>query len=256
MYPRKLIPGLLSAFYAMAPTAKAPAYLKIDSSSHSATVILMHGLGDSGRGMYPTANMFHQDPAFKHIKWILPHAPVRPIRANGNHKMPAWFDVYNFQFEGEEDEAGMMESIASIDQLLTEEVDSGIDPSRIVLAGFTQGGAMTLLTGLTTQKKLAGLAIMSGRLPIGHRLKELAPPHASSLPVFWGHGIADPLAKFVFGQVSVEFMTKEMGFQMAPATGEAKGIEFHGYEGLGTGMSQEELRDLGVWLKKVLPAEK
>ncbi|KAJ7139540.1 hypothetical protein C8R44DRAFT_867679 [Mycena epipterygia] len=58
----------------MEPSAKAPAYLKIDSSSHSATVFLMHGLGDSGRGMYPTASMFHQDPAFKHIKWILPHA--------------------------------------------------------------------------------------------------------------------------------------------------------------------------------------
>lgn len=73
-------------------------------------------------------------------------------------------------------EEGMMESIASIDQLITEEVDSGIDPSRIVLAGFTQGGAMSLLTGLTTQKKLAGLAIMSGRLPISHRLKEVRCP--------------------------------------------------------------------------------
>ncbi|KAJ6626955.1 Phospholipase/carboxylesterase/thioesterase [Mycena sp. CBHHK59/15] len=198
--------------------------------------------------------MFHQDPSFAHIKWILPHAPVRPIRANGNHKMPAWFDVYNFAFEGEEDEAGMLESIASIDQLLTQEVDSGIAPGRIVLAGFTQGGAMTLLTGLTTKKKLAGLAIMSGRLPISDKIKTMAPPHATSLPVFWGHGIADPLAKFIFGQVSVEFMTKEMGFEAAPSTGEAKGIEFHGYEGLGTGMSQQELRDLGVWLKKVLPA--
>ncbi|KAJ6573980.1 Phospholipase/carboxylesterase [Mycena vulgaris] len=253
MHPRKLIPGLLSGFYAMAPSVKAPAYLKIDSTSHSATVIFMHGLGDSGRGMYPTANMFHQDPAFGHIKWILPHAPVRPIRANGNHKMPAWFDVYNFAFEGPEDEEGMLETIASIEQLITQEVDSGIDASRIVLAGFTQGGAVTLLTGLTTKRKLAGLAIMNGRLPISHRIKEMAPPHASSLPVFWGHGIADPLAKYVFGQVSVKFMKEEMGFESAPASGEAKGIEFRGYEGLGTGMNQEELRDLGVWLKKVLP---
>ncbi|KAJ7293863.1 Phospholipase/carboxylesterase/thioesterase [Mycena rebaudengoi] len=257
MLPQKLIPGLLSAYFLMAPTAKAPQYLRIAANSkHSATVILMHGLGDSGRGMYPTANMFHQDPAFSHVSWILPHAPVRPIRANGNHKMPAWFDVYNFQFEGEEDEAGMLESIASVDQLITEEVESGIDPGRIVLAGFTQGGAMTLLTGLTTPKKLAGLAILSGRLPISHKIKDMASPHASSYPIFWGHGIADPLAKFIFGRVSADFLMQEMKVPAAPATGEAQGLEFHGYEGLGTGMSQEELRDLGVWLKKVLPAEK
>jgi lysophospholipase-1 len=150
----------------------------------------------------------------------------------------------------------MLESIGSIEQLINREVEAGIDPSRIVLAGFTQGGAMSLLTGLTTQKKLAGLAILSGRLPISDKIKEMAPSHVTSLPIFWGHGIADPLAKFVFGQVSVKFLTEEMGFPTAPATGEAKGIEFHGYEGLGTGMSQEELRDLGVWLKKVLPADK
>ncbi|KAJ7806131.1 Phospholipase/carboxylesterase [Mycena olivaceomarginata] len=230
-----------------------PSYIKIDSSSHSATIILLHGLGNSGRGMYATANLFHQDPALQHIKWILPHAPVRPLTLNGNRKMSAWFDVYNLQFDGEEDEAGMFESIASIDQLIDQEVASGINPSRIVLAGFMQGGALTLLTGLTTHKKLAGLAILSGRLPIAQKAKQMASAHASSLPIFWGYNLADPLAKFAFNQGAIRFLTEEMGFPTAPATGEAKGIEFHGYQGLGTGISQEELHDLGVWLKKVLP---
>ncbi|KAF8213701.1 Phospholipase/Carboxylesterase-domain-containing protein [Mycena galopus ATCC 62051] len=203
--------------------------------------------------MHAIANLFRQDPALQHIKWILPHAPVRPVAVNGNHKMRAWFDVYNVQFEGAEDEAGMFESIGSIKQLINQEVASGIAPSRIVLAGFMQGAALTLLTGLTTQKRLAGLAILSGRLPICRKVKELAPAHASSLPIFWGYNIADPLAKFRFDQISVKFLTEQMGFPAAPATGEPTGIEVHGYEGLGTGIGQRELYDLGVWLKKVLP---
>ncbi|KAF7340117.1 hypothetical protein MVEN_01930100 [Mycena venus] len=243
----------------MAPNT--PTYFKIDSTRHSATVILIHGVGDSARGMYATANLFHQDPAFKHVKWILPQAPIRPITAHGNRnlRMPAWFDIfdfYNFQFQGTEDEAGMFESMASIEQLINQEIALGIDPSRIVLAGFMQGGALALLTGLTTQKKLAGLGILSGRLPMSRKIKEMAPPHASSLPIFWGYNVADPLSKFAFNRASVRFLTEEMGIPIASATGDARGIEFHSYEGLGTGIGQEELGDLGLWLKKVLPTHR
>ncbi|KAJ6519286.1 lysophospholipase I [Mycena sanguinolenta] len=237
----------------MAPNA--PCCIEINSKCHSATVILLHGLGNSGRSMHAIANLFHQLPELQHIKWILPHAPFRPVAANGNHQMRAWFNVYNVQLEGsDEDETGMFESSGSIKQLINQEVASGIHPSRIVLAGFKQGAALSLLTGLTTQRRLGGLAILSGRLPLSKKVKELAPAHASSLPIFWGYNIADPLAKYMFSQISVKFLTEEMGFPIAPTTGEPIGIEFRSYKGLGTGISQEELRDLGIWLKKVLPA--
>ncbi|KAF8178129.1 Phospholipase/Carboxylesterase-domain-containing protein [Mycena galopus ATCC 62051] len=242
----------LSDFYTMA--SNAPSHLKIDSSCHSATIILMHGMGNSGQGMHPIANLFHQDPELQHIKWILPDAPVRAMAANGNQKMQAWYNVYNFEFEGKQDETGMFESVRSIQRLINQEIASGIDPSRIVLAGFMQGGSLSLLTGLTTQIKLAGIAVLSGRVPISERIKELAPVHASSLPIFWGYNVSNPLAKFRLNQVAVKFLTEEMGFTTAPTTGEAIGIELHGYEGLGTGISQPELRDLGEWLKRVLPA--
>ncbi|KAJ7239044.1 Phospholipase/carboxylesterase/thioesterase [Mycena haematopus] len=233
----------------------APSCIEIDSNCHSASVILIHGLGNSGRSMHAIANLFHQVPELQHIKWILPHAPFRPVSANGNHQMRAWFDVYNVQLEGsDEDETGMFESRGSIKQLINQEIAAGINPNRIVLAGFKQGASLCLLTGLTAHKKLGGLAVLSGRLPISKKVKELAPAHASSLPIFWGYNIADPLAKYMFSQVSIKFLTEEMGFPIAPATGEPIGIEFHGYKGLGTGICQEELHDLGVWLKKVLPA--
>ncbi|KAK7064716.1 Phospholipase/carboxylesterase/thioesterase [Favolaschia claudopus] len=229
-------------------------YIKIASSSHSATVILMHGLGDSGRSMYATASWLRQDPALQHIQWILPQAPIRPVAANGNRRMSAWFNVCNVQFQGKEDEEGMFDSARTIEQLIDEELSSGIDPSRIVLAGFMQGAALSLLAGLTTPKKLAGLAVLSGRLPIPHKMKGMASAHAPSLPIFWGYNIADPLAGFAFDQLSVKFLTQEMGFPTAvAATGDVRGIELHGYRGLGTGISSDELRDLGVWLKKALP---
>lgn len=101
-----------------------------------------------------------------------------------NRTMPSWFDIYSFELPvripvpGEEDEAGMLRSIASIDALLTEIVASGIDPSRIVLGGFSQGAAMTLLTGLTTAKKLAGLFVLSARLPLRNKFKTVFQAYA------------------------------------------------------------------------------
>ncbi|KAJ6501503.1 Phospholipase/carboxylesterase [Mycena vitilis] len=201
-----------------------------------------------------------QSTGLEHCRFILPHAPARTITANGA-LMPAWFDIFAFSNPPcEDDEPGMLESLASIEQLIAKEVESGIDPSRIVLGGFSQGATMSLLTGMVSSTKLGGVAVLSGRLPLRDkvgkypRLKELASPHATSVPIFWGHGSADPMISHSLGRLSADYLTSVIGVPLAPATGEAHGLTFKTYEGMSHSIGPQELLDLAVWLQKVLPA--
>jgi predicted esterase len=98
-------------------------------------------------------------------------SPTISITANFGMQMPGWFDIKAFDFKSAEDEEGMMKTVHSLNQLITSEVDAGVDPSRIVLGGFSQGGAMTLLTGLTNERRLAGLVVLSGWLPLRYKVK-------------------------------------------------------------------------------------
>ncbi|KAJ7185735.1 Phospholipase/carboxylesterase [Mycena filopes] len=233
----------------------------IESTPNSPVVIFLHGLGDTPQG-YPlsVANTLRRDPALAHVKWILPAAPVLAVTANGKARMPAWFDIFTFNLStgipsaGEEDEAGFTRSMASIEALLTEVVASGVDPGRIVLAGFSQGAAMTLLTGLTTARKLAGLIVLSGRLPLRYKFKSMASPHASSIPIFWGHGKADPLVSYDLGRTCADYVITEVGIPAALPNAEfPKGLDFHAYEGLAHSIGADELADVDSWLKKILP---
>lgn len=99
--------------------------------------------------------------------------PTIPITANMGMSMPGWFDIKEFDFNSAEDEKGMLQTVHQLNQLITGEVDAGIEASRIVLGGFSQGGAMTLLTGLTSERKLAGLAVLSGWLPLRYKFKSV-----------------------------------------------------------------------------------
>ncbi|KAJ7456446.1 Phospholipase/carboxylesterase [Mycena latifolia] len=243
----------------MAPIAEPPAFIKVPAENHSATVILVHGLGDSGFGMQSLASQLQAD-GLGHCQFLLPHAPTRAITTNGGRRMPAWFNLLSFNPPSEDDEAGMLESFASIDQLITNEIESGIDPSRIVIGGFSQGATMSLLTGMISSRQLGGVAVLSGRLPLRDsagkypRLKELASTHAASVPIFWGHGSADPMIRHSLGRLSVDFLTSEIGLPTAPATGEAKGLTFKTYNGLSHSIGPQEVKDLGAWLNKVLPS--
>ncbi|KAG6841823.1 hypothetical protein C0991_006230 [Blastosporella zonata] len=229
-------------FITVAPLAK-----------HTATVVFVHGLGDTGHGWKPVADMFRTDPALAHVKWILPHSPIRSVKANMGMEMPSWFDIYSFGFDTDEDEAGMLQSARLINQLITTEVESGTDPSRIVLGGFSQGATMSLLTGLTGERKLAGIAVLSGWLPIRNKFKSLVSSHASSIPVFWGHGSVDPLVKVQFCRSSADFLSEELAIPRSTTPGEIKGLSYHLYEGMGHTTNQKELDDLQAWIKQALP---
>ncbi|KAH7926769.1 Phospholipase/carboxylesterase [Leucogyrophana mollusca] len=239
-------------FLTVAPTAK-----------HTATVIFMHGLGDSGYGWKPVADMF--SPDLRHVKWILPHAPSQPVTANMGMEMPSWFDIYSFDFDASEDSKGMFQSMRSIDTLIKAEVDAGIPPSRIVLGGFSQGSALTLITSLLGTKaredwggeswNLGGAVILSGWLPLKARFKELAGTNIANIPIFWGHGTQDPIVQYRFGRDSVGYLRAELGVRDASKTGTPIGLNFQTYAGMEHTTCPQELRDLKEFLRRTLPQD-
>ncbi|KAF8915420.1 Phospholipase/carboxylesterase/thioesterase [Mucidula mucida] len=160
----------------MASTLAGPLkYLTVSPiAAHTATVVFIHGLGDSGHGWKPVAEMFSADPAMQHIKWVFPHAPNMAVTANGGMVMPSWYDIYSFGgLKEEEDEEGILRSAKAIKQLIDSEISStSIQPNRVVIGGFSQGGVMSLLTGMTMDKKLAGIVGLSCYLTLRAKFKE------------------------------------------------------------------------------------
>ncbi|KAK9720710.1 hypothetical protein K7432_003986 [Basidiobolus ranarum] len=208
---------------------------------HSATVIFIHGLGDSGNGWAPaTASIA---PLLPHVKFVLPNAPNQPVTLNNGMAMPSWYDIYSLEaIDREEDEKGMLASSRSINSLIQKEIDAGIPANRIVLAGFSQGSAMSLLTGLTTEYKIAGIVALSGYLPLRNTIFSMVAD--KKVPIFMGHGTADPVVQFQFGQMSSEQL-------------QAKGynVEFHAYPGMAHSCCDEELRHMAKFLQTVIPSE-
>lgn len=221
-------------------------------SKHTASVIFLHGLGDSGYGWKPVAEMLRKNSRLRHVKWILPHAPIRPVTANFGMEMRAWFDITSFDFR-QEDEQGMLTSAKVIEHLITAEVESGIRPDRVVLGGFSQGGVMSIMAGLTGERRLAGLAILSGWLPLKSKISKMTSKHTTTTPVFWGHGSKDPLVKPKFGEESVKFLVEDLGMSSGSDVKEGKGVMHKVYEGVEHSACPEELEDLSEWMASVIP---
>ncbi|EIN11066.1 Phospholipase/carboxylesterase [Punctularia strigosozonata HHB-11173 SS5] len=234
----------------MATIAPLRSLIVSPAAKHTATVIFVHGLGDTGHGWEPVAKMLA--PKLPHVKWVLPHAPTISITANMGMLMPGWFDIKSFDFKTAEDEAGMMKTVHSLNQLITAEVDGGIDASRIVLGGFSQGGAMTLLTGLTGERKLAGLVVLSGWLPLRNKVHTMFSDKAKEARIFWGHGEADPLVKYEYATASRDFLKNQLKMEVTSGP-ELKGLSFNTYPGLEHSTAPQELRDMVAWLEKALP---
>ncbi|PBL02914.1 Phospholipase/carboxylesterase [Armillaria gallica] len=239
----------------MASTAIAPLkHLTVSPlAAHTATVIFVHGLGDTGNGWKPVADMFRVEPALKHIKWVLPHSPIMSVTANMGMEMPSWFDIASFGLKDKEDEAGMLKTVKSLTQLIDTEVASGVDPNRIILGGFSQGAAMSLLTGLTMEHRLAGIVALSGWVALRDKLKSMLSGHATSIPIFVGHGSHDPLIKLTFSRESVDFLKDEIGIPEATPDN-LTGLSYHVYQGVAHTASPDELDDLKAWITKIIPA--
>ncbi|KAJ2355154.1 hypothetical protein IWW50_003973 [Coemansia erecta] len=210
-------------------------------AAHTASVIFVHGLGDSGYGWEPVAQMLAR--TLPHVKFVLPHAPEQAVTLNGGFRMPSWYDIRSLdKIAADEDEQGMSVSMQRLNELIRSEIDAGVPAARIVLGGFSQGGAMALFTGLQSELQLAGLAVLSGYLPLRERLLMRATDASKRVPVFHGHGTADEVVLFQYGEMTRNAL-QQSGYS----------VDFHAYNHMGHSTCDDEIRDLQSFLAACIP---
>ncbi|MBW0525227.1 hypothetical protein O181_064942 [Austropuccinia psidii MF-1] len=219
-----------------------PPEMPAQNVTKTATVIFCHGLGDTSAGWSFLAQQFGAQMPW--VKWIFPDAPIQPVTINMGMKMPSWFDIVDLTPTAKEDEKGLLASVETIRSLIQKEVDAGRPTDRIIVGGFSQGATISILTGLMSPTLLAGVACLSGFLPLKDKIKQLEGPHASQLKVFWGHGTDDPVVKYDWGSQSVNFLRGDLGLSH---------VDFKSYQGLVHSASPQELADLLTWLNDCIP---
>ena len=165
------------------------------------TVIWLHGLGADGWDFVPIVRELPLAAGLE-LRFIFPHAPERPVTINNGHVMRAWYDIAQNDIARVADEAGIRESQAIVEALIARERDRGVDDARIVLAGFSQGGAIALHTGLRHREKLAGIVALSAYLPLEGSLDAEAAPVNKRTPIFMGHGSQDPIVPLQLAEAS------------------------------------------------------
>ena len=207
--------------------------------SPTRTVIVLHGLGDSGHGFAPVAEELDLS-ALGPVRFVLPHAPEQPVTINGGYVMRAWYDILGTDLARIEDEPGLRKSATEIEALIARENARGVASSRIVLMGFSQGCAMTLLTGLRHRERLAGLAGLSGYLPLAATTAAERSEANRDVPLFLAHGTQDPVVPYPRGVASRDALA---------ALGYA--IEWHAYP-MPHSVCAQEIADLNRWLLRVL----
>ncbi len=204
----------------------------------SATVIWMHGLGADGHDFEPVVPELRL-PASLPVRFIFPHAPVRRVTLNNGMAMRAWYDILELGGVREDGE-GLRDSQSAIEALIAREASRGIPAARIVLAGFSQGGAITFQAGLRHPQRLAGLMALSTYLPLAGTVE--AERHAANLevPIFMAHGSSDPMIAIGRAHQSRK-MLEALGY----------GIEWHEYP-MPHSVCPQEIADISAWLTKVL----
>ena len=206
-----------------------------------AAVVWMHGLGADGHDFEPIVPELRL-PAATRIRFVFPHAPLRPVTINQGHVMRAWYDIRALAGVRREDGAGVRQSARQIEALLGRERQRGIAPSRIVIAGFSQGGAMALHVGLRHPDRLAGILALSCYLPLASVLDSELSPANRDVPIFWAHGLHDPMIPQAMAEQG-RAQLGELGYQ----------VDWHQYP-IPHSVSAEEIADVARWLARVLAA--
>lgn len=202
-------------------------------------VIWLHGLGADGNDFAPLVPELKLQDA-PGIRFVFPHAPVQPVSINNGMSMRAWYDIFTPDLVVREDEAGLRRSQAAVQALIARENERGIPTEKIVLAGFSQGCAMTLQAGLRLEQKLAGLIGLSGYLPLASLIG--AERHAANhdTPIFLAHGTMDPVVAFPRAQATHQKLV-ELGYD----------VSWHTYA-MQHSVCLEEVSDISAFLRKVL----
>ena len=207
--------------------------------SPSASIIWMHGLGADGHDFVDIVPELHL-PARPGVRFVFPHAPMRPVTINGGYVMRAWYDIRDADGVRREDPAGVRASQKSIEALIQREKERGVLPGSIVIAGFSQGGAMALQTSLRYGERLAGVMALSCSLPLADTLAAEAAPANRDVPIFMAHGTHDPMIPMARAVRARETLVG-LGYR----------VEWHEYR-MPHSVSPEEIRDVSAWLATVL----
>lgn len=201
-------------------------------------VIWLHGLGADGHDFEPIVPQLSAASA-RPVRFVFPHAPVRPVTINGGMSMRAWYDILGMSIDRNQDQAGIEASVAAVDHLIEAQLASGIAPERLVLAGFSQGGAIALRCGLARATPLAGIVALSCYLLGAEQLRDWAAPESARVPVFLGHGNHDPVVPPALGQDAADRL-EQAGYPVRWLTWP-----------MPHSVSLDEVRAIDQWLEEV-----
>jgi phospholipase/carboxylesterase len=216
--------------------------IQIDTAPNpTVSVIWLHGLGADGNDFVPIAHELNLKNC-PGIRFIFPHAPTMPVTINGGYVMRAWYDILGTDLVRQEDEAGLRKSQLAIEQLIANEKARGVPANRIFLAGFSQGCAMTLQTGLRHPEKLGGLLCLTGYVPIHTTVAAERSPANQTTPIFMAHGSGDPVIPMFRAEQSRDLL-KSLGYA----------VEWHEYS-MPHAVCPEEIDHIGDWFRRLLIA--
>ncbi len=204
-------------------------------------VIWLHGLGADGHDFEAIVPELALPPTLP-LRFVFPHAPMRPVTINGGMRMRAWYDIVSFDAAGRADEAGVLESCGLLDELLLLETARGMPATQVLLAGFSQGGAIVLQYALSKAADLAGIMALSGYLPLPQRLlREAAsrPPPERPAPLFMAHGSMDNVVPFEAGRQSAA-LVRQLGYP----------VDWHEYQ-MGHAVCADEISDIRAFMLRI-----
>lgn len=207
-----------------------------------AVVIWLHGLGADGHDFEPIVPELALPKSAK-IRFVFPHAPMRPITINGGYVMRGWYDIMQADIGAQQDAEGIRTSQRQLERLIKNEIAAGIPPERIILAGFSQGAAIILQTGLRYSSRLGGLLVLSGYVPLADTLEAERDVANQQTPVFMAHGRQDEIIPHGLAEQSRDQLIK-LGYP----------VEWHTYS-MPHGVLPEEINDIAQWLHRVLKIE-
>lgn len=204
-------------------------------------IVWLHGLGADGNDFAPIVPEL-VDRAWPPLRFVFPHAPVRPVTINGGMPMRAWYDIKGAAIADKQDEAGIRASIVQLDELIAREGERGVAPERVLVAGFSQGGAIALAGGTRHAARLAGIVALSTYLPLAEKTPAERSAANAKTPIFMAHGSYDPVVPSMLGEFSRDALA---GFGYT--------VDWHSYP-MAHQVCTEEIADLRAWLGARLAA--
>jgi phospholipase/carboxylesterase len=201
-------------------------------------VILLHGLGADGNDFVSIVQDLHL-PASLPLRFVFPHAPIRKVTINNHFPMRAWYDIFSLGFNQQADHEGISTSIQQLNLLIQAEINRGIPANKIILAGFSQGSVIALLTGLSYPEKLGGIMALSGYIPHGAKVIPASDTPNATTPIFVAHGEQDAVVPFFMG-AQVPQMLQQLGYHP----------EWHAYQ-MGHSVIESQISDILHWIEKV-----